>query len=514
MFTNQKFNRTMTIVFGTLFIADMVGYILIMVFNVLKEAPIIFPLMIVFSLLIFISLSFYFLLRWMNARMLFQNVKSMNKYSFNLESTYFNRSVFESIVTSLRKRHRYKKMSQSIVIFSGTPQSVMSSGNRRASIISFNARVITFLDQYFTSNRQYGKVVYCYDEGNFLIYLFGDNRLDIINMINAFNEKLYRIVEDNNIHVMVTPYFGVAEVSNKDSLIEAIENASLARRISERNFELVNFYRSGLRETIDQNETDEIIRGLDQNEFVVYYQPKFDLIRERFISSEALIRWKHPKRGILPPGAFVPQANAAGLSHDLDVYVFNKVCEDLAITRKKGRRLLPVSLNFSLYEFYSPHFLEFLIETMKKYSIDPRLIQIEILETTSQANPFMSVSIIKQLQNIGIRVLMDDFGIGYSNIGNLNKIPFDAIKIDKSYIDTIIENKRSRQIVQCLVDLGKISGMEVIAEGVDNINQVNILKKMGCDTIQGFYYSRPISKEDFDKFLLENKFEYKEEMPL
>lgn len=511
MFTNQKFNRLMTFITGSIFLGEMVLYIVFTVLGLLVQAPAFVSIILLITIVIIIGLFFFFVLRWINSRILFANVQSMNKYSFGLETTYFNRSLFETVVSRLRKNRAFKKVPQTLICFTGTTQSVSNSSNRRASIISFNARVITYLDEYFSKNKTFGKVIFCFDEGSFLIYLFGDNKMEIVNMVNVFNEHLYKIVEENNIHIMVNPYFGVAEVNPKDSLIEAIENASMARRISERNFEVLNYYRAGLRESVDQNETEEIIRGLEQNEFVVYYQPKFDILRERFISSEALIRWNHPKRGILPPGTFVPQANAAGLSHELDVYVFTKVCEELAATKKRGRRLLPVSLNFSLYEFYSPHFLEFLIETMKKYSIDPRLIQIEILETTSQANPFMSVSIIKQLQNIGIRVLMDDFGIGYSNIGNLNKIPFDAIKIDKSYVDTLVESKRSRQIVQCLVDLGKISGMEVIAEGVDNINQVNILKKMGCDTIQGFYYSRPIPKDAFDKFLLNNNFEHKEE---
>lgn len=106
---------------------------------------------------------------------------------------------------------------------------------------------------------------------------------------------------------------------------------------------------------------------------------------------------------------------------------------------------------------------------------------------------------------------MDDFGIGYSNLGNLNKIPFDAIKIDRSYIEDIVIDKKSKEIVQCLIDLGRINSLEVIAEGVDNQEQVDLLTKMGCDTIQGFYYSSALSKSDYDKFLLDNKFEYRED---
>jgi len=169
--------------------------------------------------------------------------------------------------------------------------------------------------------------------------------------------------------------------------------------------------------------------------------------------------------------------------------------------------VIPVSINFSLYEFYSTDFLSTIESAITSRGIDPHLIEVEIVETTSQANPFLSVSVIKKLRDFGVRVLMDDFGIGYSNIGNLRKIPFDAIKIDKSYVDGVVESEQARTIVHSMCQLGRGLGMEVIAEGVDSKEQVEILKKLHVDTIQGFYYSKALPKEDYDKFLLNNPFE-------
>lgn len=125
----------------------------------------------------------------------------------------------------------------------------------------------------------------------------------------------------------------------------------------------------------------------------------------------------------------------------------------------------------------------------------------------------MSVSIIKKLREIGVKVLMDDFGMGYSNIGNLFKIPFDTIKIDRSYVQNIVTDKKARQICQCMVDLGKINNLEVIAEGVDDEKQVEVLRNMGCDTIQGFYYSKPLERSAYEKFLVDNPFEKEERHP-
>jgi EAL domain-containing protein (putative c-di-GMP-specific phosphodiesterase class I) len=198
---------------------------------------------------------------------------------------------------------------------------------------------------------------------------------------------------------------------------------------------------------------------------------------------------------------------AAGLIHELDTYVFRQVCKDLGDAKRRGRRLIPVSVNFSLYEFYSSDFLTSVIKMIDDAKIEHNLIEIEITETTSQANQFLSVSIIKKLRQQGIRILMDDFGIGYSNISNLRRIPFDAVKIDKSYVDNIATDERAREVVRLSIGLCKISGLEVIAEGADSKEQIDILRRARCDVIQGFYYSQALPREKYERFLLDNPFE-------
>ena len=173
--------------------------------------------------------------------------------------------------------------------------------------------------------------------------------------------------------------------------------------------------------------------------------------------------------------------------------------------------MLPVSVNFSLYEFYSPNFLDTIVNTLDEFDIPSDLIEIEITEATSQANSFLSISILKKLKERGIRVLMDDFGVGFSNLSNLKKMPFDAIKIDKSFIDDIVEDTKAREIVRFLINLCKVNNMEVVAEGVDKKDQLELLKKFRCDTIQGFYFSEALAKKDYEMFLKNNTFEKKED---
>lgn len=146
---------------------------------------------------------------------------------------------------------------------------------------------------------------------------------------------------------------------------------------------------------------------------------------------------------------------------------------------------------------------------MNKYNIPPTLIEIEITEQTTNANNFIATSILKRIKDLGIRILMDDFGVGYSNIMNIRKTPIDVIKIDKSFIDEIVTDAKTRSIVKFLIELCKTNSLESIAEGVNDVKQVEILKKLKCDTIQGYYYSKPLCRNDFEKFLLSNNFEKK-----
>ena len=259
----------------------------------------------------------------------------------------------------------------------------------------------------------------------------------------------------------------------------------------------------------DESLAININKAIENNEFVVYYQPKYNLTLKKFISSEALVRWENPKRGLLSPSQFVPQAEQMGLIHKIDMYIFERVCKDLQDCKRKGRRLLPVSVNFSLYEFYNHGFIDDLVSLMNKYNIPPTLIEIEITEQTTNANNFIATSIVKRIKDLGIRILMDDFGVGYSNIMNIRKTPIDVIKIDKSFIDEIVTDAKTRSIVKFLIELCKTNSLESIAEGVNDVKQVEILKKLKCDTIQGYYYSKPLCRNDFEKFLLSNNFEKK-----
>lgn len=509
---NYKRYLVLSIISGVLFAADFASIVLLLLVGK-NVKPYFF--IILLSVIPFLSISFvYFFTRYTSIRSEVKMLKNENLYNLGEASTFYGLQDFNTRVSIYSRLRKAIKRKQYIISLAASNLSTMQNANKDDNITLFNARIASYLESLMfyddKKRRKRNDRVACFDHGSFLIYVYLDDEHELRKLIDVISDNIFEIAEENQVRIYVQPLFGVAEIKEDVPLIESIENAGIARNVSERNFETLTYYHDSFRKRSSTEEIDEINEAILHNEFVVYYQPKFHLASRRFISSEALVRWDSKKHGLLPPSKFIPLVEAAGLIHEIDIYVFKKVCEDLNEAKRKGRRIIPVSINFSLYEFYSNEFLNNIMDLLDHYKINPSYIEIEITEATSRANTFTSISIIKKLREKGIRVLMDDFGVGFSNIGNLRKIPFDAVKIDKSFIDDIVTDFKSRAIVKFLIELCQANNLEVIAEGVDNKEQVEILRKYKCNTIQGFYYSEALPYKEYEKFLLNNQFEKKE----
>ena len=326
--------------------------------------------------------------------------------------------------------------------------------------------------------------------------------------MNVISNECYRMVNEDKVRLWIQPFFGINKVSEDSAVASAIEDVLIARDRSEKNYESFTYFKKSFRED-EGGASNEIAQALDNNEFLPYYQPKFSLTDGEFVSAEALARWDSPIYGLVGPAKFIDKAERAGLLNAIDSRIFELAVKDISENIKRGRRVLPVSVNFSLYEFFSRNFLNMIVDTLKKYQVPTKYIQIEITETTSQVNKFLSLSVIKKLKDIGIRVLMDDFGVGYSQIENLKQIPFDGIKIDKSFTDRIVTDEKTRTITKFLIELGHANNMEVIVEGAETKAEIDLLRKMKVDTVQGFYYSRPLSFEKYNELIKANNFEKK-----
>ncbi len=432
-----------------------------------------------------------------------------NSYTLGTETTFYNLSAFKDRVNKLKKRLRFRKKEEYLVAFTATSYEISYNRHRNNEVILLNQKLAVGLAKLFEEERNeyaHRDCVYAFNRGIFYIYLFVEDREAILKFINDVTSMVFKIASEEKLKVWAQPFFGIKEVTSEDSITTAIENAMVARDTSENNYESYTIYAEVEKDAIT-NDIQQIVRAVQNNEFIPYYQMKYSLNEKRFISCEALARWNSPTMGILTPSRFIERAEQAGLLPDIDIQIFMGAVKDISENIRRGRRTIPVSCNFSLYEFFSRNFFDVIMNTLKQYQVPTKYIEIEITESTTQVNQFLSLSVIKKLKEAGIRVLMDDFGVGYSQIAALNKIPYDAIKIDKSFTDYIVAEEKTRSIVKLLVDLAHTNGMEAIVEGVETKEQLDILRKMKVDTIQGFYFTKAVSVEDANNLLKHNTFE-------
>ena len=442
----------------------------------------------------------------------FKSLSEENYYTLGARSTFFNLEAFKDKVRELQRRPILKRKKRYLLAFSPTATTVVGGDNRNRVLQSLNRTLAEFINDLMVKKtfNQFSRrnSVYCFDRNSFLFYLFVDDENDVHALLAQLSNECFRLVNEEKIQIWVQPFAGICRIRDvNESLTSSIEKALIAKSQSEHNIESFSYFQEKHFEK-DTGVAEDILNGIKNGDFIPYYQAKFSLKEKKFVSSEVLARWKTPD-GIIGPSKFIERAGRSGLLNAIDLSIFESAMRDLGDQIKRGHRVLPVSVNFSLYEFFSSNFLEKVVSVLEKYHVPPSLLEIEITETTSQVNKFLSLSVIKKLKNIGVRMLMDDFGIGFSQIENLRQIPFDAVKIDKSFTDRIVEDEKTRSIVKFLVELIHDNDMEAIVEGVETKEQVEILRKMKVDTIQGFYYSRPVPFGKFNELLKSNEFEKK-----
>jgi EAL domain-containing protein (putative c-di-GMP-specific phosphodiesterase class I) len=235
----------------------------------------------------------------------------------------------------------------------------------------------------------------------------------------------------------------------------------------------------------------ELRHAIDHDQLVLHYQPKIDLQSNRLIGVEALVRWQHPKYGFMPPDQFIPLAEQTGLIKPLTRWVLNEALRQVGLWRKAGCTI-GVAVNLSARNLQDIELVAEIEQLLRKWEVEPRLLKLEITESTFMANLLIAAEVLVSLNNMGIEISIDDFGTGHSSLAYLKKLPTQELKIDKSFIKDIGTDYHDVHIVQSIINLGHNVGMTVIAEGVENQETSDRLKDLGCDAIQGFHISRPI----------------------
>ena len=245
---------------------------------------------------------------------------------------------------------------------------------------------------------------------------------------------------------------------------------------------------------------DRYEEALENDEFRIYLQPKVDTITGEIVGAEALSRW-FCNGVVLYPTEFIPILEQEGMVASLDLYVLKKACEFISDWQKSGMPVVPISVNFSRRDLSYKRIVEEIIEVIDKYGIDRKFIEIEVTETVSEDERSLMTSFLAKLKDAGINTAIDDFGTGYSSLSTLRDFPVKVIKIDKSFIGNVNLSKNDEIVLKNIITMSKELGIDVVTEGVEREDQINLLKEVGCHIVQGFFYDNPMPKPDFEKRL-------------
>ena len=248
------------------------------------------------------------------------------------------------------------------------------------------------------------------------------------------------------------------------------------------------------------NEVDD---AMASGQFSISFQPKFNVEADEPVlaSAEALVRWQHPQLGQISPGIFIPLLERNGLIQKLDFHIWEQVMEIRGRWKKETGYELPVSVNVSRMDLYSPNLIDHLDEILSKNGLDRGKLYLEITESAYTEDAAQIVAVVGRLRSEGFKIEMDDFGTGYSSLNMLADIPVDVLKLDMRFVQNLNSNEKQEKLIRLVMDIAKYLGIAVVAEGVETGDQVEFLKSVGCQLIQGYYFSKPLPAEEFAKYV-------------
>ncbi len=367
--------------------------------------------------------------------------------------------------------------------------------------------------------------LYGMDAGDLLLMEIADSLKEMSLQHNAVagrftGDRFYLCMQLKEFHAMTMPSqfssqkmdldikfnYGVYIVGEqKDLPISAMcERAAIAAHNKERKeMEYIRYYSEDEHEQLLEEQVieAEMRPALLAKQFCVFIQPKYDVEQEIIFGGEALVRWKHPEKGMIPPNKFIGIFERTGFIIQLDYYVWEETCKYIAKWKQQGILTGPISVNVSRAHLYNRELTDKLLELIAKYEISSKDLQLELTETICAEDTSIIYRKMQELRDCGFEIAMDDFGSGYSSLNMLKEIPLDVIKMDLKFLDGAGDQGKSRYILESLIRLAQNMQLHVVVEGVENQDQVEFLKSIGDIKVQGYYYSKPVEADEFAKML-------------
>lgn len=325
------------------------------------------------------------------------------------------------------------------------------------------------------------------------------------------NNQLASIVDEEGDPYGIRMYYGVYPVSNKELPVSImLEGANLAlRKVIQQPQHLmhVGVYDENERRLLGREKEIEMKmdKALANGEFVAFLQPKYELSNETIGGAEALVRWIDPVEGMVYPNEFIPLFEKNGFIVELDLYMFEQVCKLVESWKKKGYKIIPVSVNMSRGHFTIPGFFERYKKILSKYDVPERSIEIELTESLFYNEVSILTNLVNEIHDAGMLCSIDDFGSGYSSLNMLKNIEVDALKLDRVFFKEAEDDQRGKDVINSVLHLAQSLDLRTISEGVEIRDQVDYLKKMDCDYIQGFVFAKPMPIHEFELIAFENR---------
>ncbi|MBO4732580.1 MAG: EAL domain-containing protein [Spirochaetaceae bacterium] len=334
----------------------------------------------------------------------------------------------------------------------------------------------------------------------------GDQFVLFFDYVNLVNVDLINRIKESIIKTAPIPHqvvkIGIyAPIDSKIPLVICCDRAFMAiRKIKGIYGKDIAFYENSIQKQLlnEKRIIETMEQALENEQFQIFYQPKHETITGKIAGAEALVRWNHPEYGFMSPGQFIPLFEKNGFITKLDNFVLEKVCKDIKHWKENNIPLVPVSVNLSRCDFMENGCIEKQVEMIDRYQIDHNLLHMEVTESLYSQNIDIIISQVKRVQELGFLIEMDDFGAGYSTLGLLATFPLDVLKLDISFVRNIKENEI---VIENIIKMAHRMGLMTIAEGTESAEQFMTLKALGCDFIQGYYFSQPLSLSNYESYI-------------
>lgn len=326
-------------------------------------------------------------------------------------------------------------------------------------------------------------------------------QLIIQSLSSPFDFEGLELYIKASLGIALAPYDG----EDAETLLKNADAAMYKAKQKGRNNYQFYTQAIGSKVSEDLNLENHLYKALKKSEFVLHYQPQINLNTGKIVGMEALIRWQHPERGLIPPDRFIPLAEETGLICQIDEWVMRTACLQNRAWQLLGLPPMRIAVNLSARQFLQSHTVQTIAEILSETKLNPEYLEIEITESIAMTDVSFTVSVLQQLQDMGIHIALDDFGTGYSSLWSLKNFPLNNLKIDKSFVADLVTGSSGATIVKLAIALGQGLNLQVIAEGVETAEQLAFLRSHQCDIGQGYFFSKPIPAAAITQLCLENQ---------